>query len=266
MSFLGDRVRRVCGLRHVLVQMTLRDLHSQYAGSALGLLWSFVHPLVLALVLWYVFSFGLRAQQVSDAPFVVWLFCGLFPWTFYSTAVSACCASLAEQSFLVKKSGFCIALIPLVKIGSALCIHFGFLAILAVFALGHGVVPSWYWLQVLYYAACLCALLVGTGWLVAALNLFLRDVAQVVGVLLQMGFWLTPVFWVPENMPAAFTRWLWLNPVAYIVGGYRGSLLHGTGFWLSWDSALWFWGQVLLVGTLGLVVFRRLRPHFADVL
>ena len=71
MGFLWDRVRRVCELRHGLAQMTLRDLRSQYAGSALGLVWSFVHPLVMALVLWYVFSFGLRAQQVRDYPFVV---------------------------------------------------------------------------------------------------------------------------------------------------------------------------------------------------
>lgn len=266
MGFLWDRVRRVCELRHGLAQMTLRDLRSQYAGSALGLVWSFVHPLVMALVLWYVFSFGLRAQQVKDYPFVVWLFCGLFPWTFYSTAVSASCASLAEQSFLVKKTEFCIALIPIIKIGSALCIHAGFLLILGAFAVGHGVAPTWYWLQVPYYTAGLCALLVGTAWLVAALNLFLRDVAQVVNVLLQLGFWLTPIFWVPESMPAAFTRLLWLNPVAYVVEGYRFSILQRVGFWEDWPAAILFWAQALLLCAVGLVVFRRLRPHFADVL
>lgn len=266
MSFLGDRIRRVCELRHVLAQMTVRDLQTQYAGSALGLLWSYVHPLVMALVLWYVFAHGFRAQPVRDIPFAVWLFCGLFPWTFYNTAVGTCCGSLSEQSFLVKRTGFCVALIPMVKIASAFCIHLGFLAILAGFALANGVTPGLHWLQLPYYTLGLCVLLVGTGWLVSSLNLFLRDVAQGVNVLLQLGFWLTPVFWMPETMPVAFTRWLWLNPMAYLVEGYRNSVLHGAWFWQDGWGALRFWCQALGMGALGLGVFRRLRPHFADVL
>ena len=266
LSFLFLRVRRVLELRTLLAKMALHDLRTQFAGSTMGVVWSFVHPLVMALVLWFVFTFGIRAAPVEDVPFHVWLFCGIFPWTFFSEALSRSCVSLQEKSYLIKQPDFCVALIPTVSALSAALVHLVFLAILLAFALSAGIAPSWNWLQFAYYAGALLFLVVGLGWLLSSLHLFLRDTAQIVNVLLQLGFWLTPVFWHPDSMPREFTRHLDFSPVAYIIAGYRESLF-GTGwFWQHPSLAAIFWLESLLVFFGGLAVFRRLRPHFLDML
>ena len=265
-SFLCLRVRRVLELRTLLAKMAFHDLRTQFAGSVMGVVWSVVHPLVMALVLWFVFSYGIRSAPVENIPFHVWLFCGIFPWTFFSEALSRSCTSLQEKSYLVKQPDFCVALVPTVSSLSTALVHLVFIAILLVFALASGVSPSWHWLQLAYYAAALLFLSFGLGWLVSSLQLFLRDTAQVVNVLLQLGFWLTPIFWQPDSMPSAFTRHLDFSPVAYVIAGYRQSLF-GTGwFWQQPSLAAIFWVESLLVFFGGLLVFRRLRPHFLDMM
>ncbi len=266
LSFVYHRVRRVLELRTLLVKMAFHDLRTQFAGSAMGAVWSFVHPLVMALVLWFVFTYGLRAAPVEDVPFHVWLFCGIFPWTFFSEALSRSCVSLQDKAYLIRQPDFCMALIPTVSAISSALVHLVFIAILFVFALSAGIAPSWHWLQFAYYAGSLLFLLVGLGWLVSSLHLFLRDTAQVVSVLLQLGFWLTPVFWHPDSMPREFTRHLDFSPVAYVIAGYRDSLFGSSWFWQQPRLAAIFWAEALLIFFGGLAVFRRLRPHFLDML
>lgn len=264
--FLVLRIGRLLELRALIAHLVAHDLQTQFAGSVIGAVWSVIHPLVMALVLWFVFAFGVRSAPIEDVPFHVWLFCGIFPWTYFSTAVSGACTSLQEQSYLVKQPDFCIAVVPIVRVFSTLLIHFAFLVILVVFALTAGIAPSIHWLQFLYYTGSLTILCIGFAWLVSSLHLFLRDTAQIVNVLLQLGFWLTPIFWNPENMPAMFTRHLALNPAAYIIAGYRASLF-GTGwFWESPAAAGIFWAETIVVFAAGLFVFRRLRPQFLDLL
>lgn len=265
-QFLLARIRRLVELRTLLTRLVLHDLQAQFAGSLFGSIWAIIHPFVMALVLWYVFTFGVRSAPIEDVPFHVWLFCGLFPWTAFSTALSGACTSLQEQAYLVKQPDFCVALIPIVRVLSTALIHLAFLLILFGFALGAGIRPSLSWLQFLYYTPALILLSIGLGWLLSALQLFLRDTAQFVNVLLQLGFWLTPIFWNPAQMPAAFTRHLALSPIATLVAGYREALFGSAFFWQNPSLQTLFWIETLALFFGGLAIFRRLRPHFLDLL
>ena len=232
----------------------------------MGLVWSFVHPLVLALVLWFVFTCGIRSAPVDDVPFHVWLFCGIFPWTFFSTAVSASCSSLLDKAHLVRQPDFCVALVPMATVLSTAIVHLLFVVILLAFAVAAGVSPAWHWLQLPYFMSELAFVATGLGWLVSSLHLFLRDTVQVVNVLLQLGFWLTPVFWHPSSMPRAFTRHLAYSPIAHVIAGYRTSLFGSGWFWQNPQGEVIFWAEAMLLFLGGLLVFRRLRPHFLDML
>jgi lipopolysaccharide transport system permease protein/teichoic acid transport system permease protein len=109
-------------------------------------------------------------------------------------------------------------------------------------------------------------LALGISWIVSSLNVFLRDVGQIVAVVLQVGFWATPIFWDIQIMPKGFQTAIKLNPMFYIVQGYRESFIYFTPFWKHPFYTLYFWFAVLTVLFIGAIIFRKLKPHFSDVL
>jgi lipopolysaccharide transport system permease protein/teichoic acid transport system permease protein len=117
-----------------------------------------------------------------------------------------------------------------------------------------------------YYYSALVFLVLGLAWLFSALQVFHRDLGQALPVMLSLWFWLTPIVWTRDMIPEEF-RWATdYNPAAYLVQGYRESLLFRDPFWIDWTGALRFWGIAAAIFLLGSYVFRRLRPEFADVL
>jgi ABC-type polysaccharide/polyol phosphate export permease len=95
---------------------------------------------------------------------------------------------------------------------------------------------------------------------------FYRDLGQVIGMLIQIGFWITPIFWSPETLPEEFKFLFFFNPVSYVVMGYRNSLISKIWFWQEPWQTFYFWLLVFSLSIFGLFIFKRLRPHFADVL
>lgn len=252
--------------RYLIVSMVKRDLASQYVGSFLGILWSFIHPLALICVFWVVFSIGFKVQPVNDVPFVVWLTAGMAMWSVFSEIVNGSIGSVVSNANLIKKSVFPSQVLPFVKIVSALVTHSVFLVVLFLFILLQEMPFSFWFFQSIYYLVCMVVLALGLGWGLSALNVFVRDVGQVVAVLLQIGFWATPIFWDITIMPERVQFWLKFNPVFYIVQGYRDSFIYFVPFWNRPWMTLYYWIVALIVFATGALIFQKLKPHFADVL
>lgn len=264
-EFIRDLVRK----RLVIFQLARHDFHNRYVGSMLGLLWSFVQPLVMTLILWVVIGLISNNQTIRGVPFVLWLLVGMAVWNCFAESLTMATGVFQEYAFLVKKVQFQIAVLPLVKIISALAAHGIFMLIVIGILLVKGTPVSWYWLQIPYYLLALVFLLQGLSWITASLNVFVKDVAYIVNVLLQFGFWLTPIFWDNSIIPEPYQKYLIvlkLNPLAYIVEGYHNSLLIQVPFWADRFGTLYFWGVALAILALGAFLFRKLKPHFADVL
>lgn len=246
--------------------LAVNDIRARYLGSAFGWLWIFFLPLVNLGIMWFAFEHGLKASPISKVPFILWLITGMFPWTFFSDAVSTSTTSILEKSFLVKKVVFSVELLPLVKIvASSVLFLFLSLVMIAVFVL-YGSYPDMYWLQIPYYMICLCSLVMALAWFSSAVVVFYRDVGQIVSVGLQIGFWVTPIFWSPAILPDKLKFITFLNPMSYVVSGYRGVFITKEWFWDLPLQTLFFWSFVLFAFSLGLFTFKRLRPHFADIL
>ena len=130
----------------------------------------------------------------------------------------------------------------------------------------YGEMPSVYWLQSPYFIACSVLLILGLSWLTSALRVFIKDVGNFVGVVLQIGFWATPIFWSLDLVPEKYQYMIKLNPMAYIVNGYRDTFVNHVWFWENGEVALYFWGTTVILLVVGIIVFKRLRPHFGDVL
>jgi lipopolysaccharide transport system permease protein/teichoic acid transport system permease protein len=264
--FLGF-LTELLSKRHIILELTKRDFKQKYLGSYLGMLWAFVHPTIYILILWFVFQVGFKSQPMDNFPFVLWMLAGIIPWFFFSECLSTATTAVMENSFLVKKVVFSMGMLPLVKILSSLVIHLFFIAVIFIMFLIYGYLPSIYNLQVFYYLFATIVLLLGLSWLTSSLIIFLRDVGQIVTMVLQFLFWLTPLFWSAKILPPGINNLLKLNPVYYIVEGYREAFIYKVWFWEKhYMWTLYFWAVTGVIFVVGAVVFRRLRPHFADVL
>lgn len=268
-SFFNLFVRFLATLyqsRGLIIDLTHRDIRARYLGSYLNFVWAFIQPSVTILILWFVFEIGFRVPHVGNYPFILWLLPGIIPWFFFSDSLGSATQSILDYSYLVKKVVFKVSVIPVIKILSALFIHMFFLIALFIVFWASGNGPHLYSLQVFYYLFCMIVLLVGLSWITSALIIFVKDVGQVVAMILQFGLWVTPIFWDIKIMPQQYHSLMKLNPVFYITEGYRNSFLTGIWFWEypNWSMNFWFFTGFAFI--FGAVLFIKLRPHFADVL
>lgn len=260
-------LRHILESRELLMTLVKNDFKKQYLGSYLGLLWAFAQPLTFMLVIWFVFEIGFRSGPVTgDVPFFLWLISGMIPWFFFVDAVSAGTNAVLGNAFLVKKVSFRVSILPLVHIGSALIIHFVLVLFLIAMFLVYGFTPSIYWLQLPYFILCSVMLVLGISWITSAIRVFVKDIGNLVGVLLQMGFWATPIFWSMELVPDQYQQIIKLNPMYYIVDGFRSTLIGHVWFWEHHVLTPYFLIITSFLFIVGAIVFKRLRPHFGDVL
>ena len=261
---MGKLLRRN---KEIILDLAINDFSTKYAGSILGIFWAFFQPVITILVYWCVFEFGLKAQTpVENTTYIVWFATGMIPWFFFSDGVNAVTNSLLEYSYLVKKLVFDVNLLPIVKIISALFVHVVFVVLLLVLTLINNGPLSIHSIQLVYYVFCALVLSYAIGLITASAIPFFRDLSQVVNIVLQIGVWVTPIIWSYTIVPEQY-RWIVkLNPVFYIVEGYRGSIIGKEWFWEHPKVTVYFWmvtGVLLLLGRLS---FAKLKPHFADVL
>ena len=262
LTFFTDIIRE----RKVLFGLAKNDLKARFASSLLGGVWAFIQPLITLLVLWFVFEAGFKNPPVNNVPCIIWLAPAYLVWAFFSETLVAGTNCLMEYSYLVKKVNFRVSMIPMVKILSSAFIHVGFIAFIFFMLVACGVTITIYAVQVLYYFFCTCFLLLGFCWLLAAIAPFIKDVVNIVGVFVQIGFWVTPIFWSPDGMAEWVEKILQINPMFYICQGYRDCFIDHIWFWERGNINLYFWGISAVCFVLGAFLFRKLRPQFADVL
>jgi ABC-type polysaccharide/polyol phosphate export permease len=266
MNAIAAFLRLLYDRRRLITAMAARELRAQYVASSLGLLWTLIHPVVMITVFWFVFSVGFKARPLNDVPFVVWLTAGMAPWYIFSEIVSGSTGIVIAHAHLVKKTLFSSQILPFIKITSALVTHGIFLLVLLTLLLFQQMPISLYYLQALYYLFSLLVLSLGIAWGLAALNVFIRDVAQLVAVLLQIGFWVTPIFWDISMMSPKIQHLLKLNPIYYVVQGYRDSFITFQPVWSHLAYTAYYWAVTAVVLASGAYIFRKLRPQFPDVL
>ena len=164
---------------------------------------------------------------------------------------------------------FKISILPIVKVIAAVFIHLFFVAVMLVVAAIYGIYPTIYTIQLLYYSACLFILVLALCYSTCAIVVFFRDLAQIINILLQVGMWATPILWnmddVLKNSPSLQTI-IKINPLVYIVNGYRSALCEKQWFFEDFYSTMYFWIITVVLFGIGAMIFKRLKVHFADVL
>ncbi len=257
--------------RRLIWRLAKNDFKKRYAGSYLGIIWAMVPPVVQVLMYWFVFDriFG-NSRQIAgtgvDVPYVLFLTAGLVPWFFFSDALPSGTASLLEYNYLVKKVVFKISILPIIKITAALFVNVFFTAVLIIIAALYGYYPNLHYLQLIYYMFCEYVFVLGLCYATCSVVVFFRDLQQIIGIIIQVGIWATPILW---NIHDISDKWKWfvkLNPMAYIVEGYRMSIYGERWFWEHFYSSTYFWLVTVFIFVLSSLLFKKLKPMFSDVL
>jgi lipopolysaccharide transport system permease protein/teichoic acid transport system permease protein len=249
-----------------IYEIAKREFQARNKNTYLGIVWGYIQPLTYIFLLVLVFSIGLRANPGGDIPFIVYLISGMIAWQFFSATFSQVTEVVKSHSFLVKRGDFSLGILHIAKILSELIPHLVLLSVTVFVCWGNGIPPDIYTLQVLYYLVALFFLLLGLGWITSSTRIFVQDVSNIVSIITQFGFWFTPIIWNITKIPAKY-RWIVkLNPMCYIITGYRDSLIYKVPFWAHPHEALYFWFFTAAVLLIGVVIFRRLKPHFGEVI
>lgn len=259
--------------RKLVINLAKNDFKTKFAGSFFGTFWAFVQPVITVLVYWFVFEKGLKAGgQLTAAgievPFVLWLIAGLVPWFFFSDALGSGTNAMMEYSYLVKKVVFKISILPIVKVISSLFVHLFFIAFTVVLYAAYRYYPDLYTVQIFYYSFALFIFTLALVYGTCAIVIFFKDLTQIINIILQVGVWVTPIMWNIDTMQLnpVLIKIFKLNPLYYIVAGYRDALINKVWFFERPGLTLYFWAVTLLLLLIGTTIFKRLRVHFADVL
>ena len=259
-------LKHIVQSRELLLTLVKNDFKQQYLGSYLGLFWVFAEPLTFMVVIWFVFSYGFRAAPHGDTPYFLWLITGMIPWFFISNALSVGADAITGNAFLVKKVSFRVSILPLVQIGSALILHIALVCFLIAMFLVYGFKPSIYWIQLPYFIFSSIFFVLGISWFTSATKVFVKDIGKIIIVILQMAFWATPIFWSMEMVSIKYQWILKLNPLYYIIEGYRNTFINHIWFWEMQNVTIYFLSMSTFVFIFGAITFKRLRPHFGDTL
>jgi lipopolysaccharide transport system permease protein len=244
-----------------------RDIRGRYINSALGVWWAVIQPLALLALYTFVFSSIMSIKWTESAgagEFALYAFCGLLPWLAMSDALTRSSSILLDQTPLIKKVVFPTEILPVHLVLSALIVEIIGLAVFLVVVIVGGRLPGWSLLILPFVMALQFLFMTGVAWLLSTLALYLRDVRQVVGLVLTLWMFLTPIVYPASLVPARFRWVLDINPMTAIVGAYRAALLDDrmpapVPFALFAVIAL-----VLFVS--GHWLFMRTKPTFADLL
>ncbi len=251
--------------RGLIQSLVARELKARYRGSVLGIVWSFVNPLLLLSIYSFVFTTIMRNDQPGTRPYAVFMFCGLLPWTWFAASLTEATSSLITGGNLIKKVLFPAEVLPIVSV-LANMVHFLLgLVILAAFMIGfrhYPSAPALPWFPVVILVQLIFTL--GLAFALSALTVHFRDIRDLLANLLTLWFFATPIIY-PYFMPAV-ERFLWLfrlNPFYHLAVSYQEILFfdqfgHGRSLaLLALIAVLVFLG--------GYWLFDRLRDSFAEV-
>lgn len=252
----------------LLGQLVRRDVAGRYKGSMLGLLWSFLNPVVMLVVYTVVFSVVFKARwpggSESRTEFALVLFTGLMVFNFFSECVNRAPSLVVGNVNYVKKVVFPLELLAVVSLGTA---GFHFVVSLLVWLVFYVVffgLPHAAFLQLPLVLVPLVLLTAGLSWLLAALAAYLRDVGQVVSVFTTVLLFLSPVFFPVSILPPAYQGLVRLSPLTYIVEQTREVMVWGHG--INWQAWAGHTAVCAAIAWLGFAWFQKTRRGFADVL
>ena len=241
-----------------------------YQSHYLGLVWQFLNPAIQVGIYYFVFGLGLhQGKEVDGVPFIIWMLIGIIAWFFINSSILGSSNSIYSQVGLVSKMKFPVSILPSVNITSNFVSYRAMMGLLLVSMLIGGVTPTIYWLQYFYYLFCMIAFLFAFGILNSTITVLIRDYHIMLQSIIRLLFYLSGPIWNIQEMAQfkgkdTIVRLLELNPIYYIINGFRDSFLSKGWFWEKGTQTLFFWLVTILLLTVGSHLHMKFRARFVD--
>ncbi|MEC0494186.1 ABC transporter permease [Bacillus glycinifermentans] len=271
MNALVKVLKEVFSSLPLIMRLAVYETKSKYQMNYLGVVWQFLNPLIQILAYWFVFGTGIKGARadVDHYPFIIWMLAGIIPWFFISPTILDGSNSVYKRINLVSKMNFPISSLPAVVIASNLFSYLAMTFIYVLILLGSGHFPTLHWLQYFYFLFCMLAFMFSFSLLNSTISVLVRDYQFLLQAGTRLLFFLMPIFWDVAhslaNRPHVLAV-LKLNPLFYIIDGFRNSFLNGRWFFEDINYTLYFWLFTLLLLTVGSILHMKFRDKFVDFL
>ena len=247
--------------RELLKTNVKKDIRGKYKASFLGVLWSFINPLLQVLVYAIVFPYIMKVQTEN---YLVFLICGIIPWTWFTTVISQGTTCVTNNANLIKKVYFPREILP-ISIVTSEAVNFLISTIIIIaFVIFGGLGISKY---IIFYPIVLIAqyiLLIAISLIVSSISVYIRDLQHLIGVALQLLFYATPIVYSSETIPTEFHWILNINPMTYIINAYRDIFYNQTMIDVGSLLGLILISTIFVV--IGYLIFNKLQKGFAEQL
>ena len=255
--------KNVYAYRELLKTNVKKDIRGKYKGSFLGVLWSFLTPLLQVLVYWIVFPYLLGRAGTEDN-YLCYLVTGIIPWTFFTTAVTHGTTCIKVNSGIVKKVYFPREILPISQTVSALVNFFISCSIILIFCMGTGAGVSYHLIVLPVIAIIQFIFTLGVVLILSGLNVYVQDIEFAVQFIMNMGFYATPILYSMSLLPAGniLTTFITLNPLTVMVCAYRDIFLYHVFPDVMSLIYVTIFSIVLLI--IGFVIFYKLEKGFAE--
>lgn len=267
MNFINQVVKEQFNNINLIFRIAKYDMKSKYEPHYLGRFWQFLSPLLQILIYWFVFGIGIRGGSPIDGyAFFPWLIVGLVPWFYISTTINQGSNSIFSKLNLVTKMQFPISVLPSITVISNAFSFFIMLVfvggILAIYQINPGI----YLLQLPYFLFAVLVFLFAATLLFSTLSTIIRDFHLLLQSVMRMFLYLTPILWNVDQLPEIFVQVLKLNPLFYLIDGFRNTLLGNGWFFNDIVYSIYFWVITLFILFIGSYLHIKFRKSFIDYL
>lgn len=259
--------------RELIVRMASFENKGMYQVHYLGTFWQFLSPAIQVAIYWFVFGTIRGGAPVDGTPFFLWLIIGLIPWFFISPSIVQSSNSVYQKVGLVSKMNFPVSILPTIRIVGNSYQFFIMMVMLLIIALFYGVKPSIYNIQIIYYMICLFAFLFSFSILSSTIATLIRDYQTALQSMMRMLLYLSPILWNIDLITKTFTTMgplieniLKLNPLYYILEGFRDAILGREWFFNDPIYTLYFWSLTFGILYVGSKIHMKFRKNFVDYL
>lgn len=250
-----------------IFSITKYEIIEDNRDSRLGILWKIIDPLMQIFAYWFAFGVGIRGgKDVNGIPYINWMLAGIVSWFFLSASIRNGVNCIHKKTNIITKMKFPISILPTIEIAKQVFNHIFMLVIVYIFLLLNGTDIRIQNLNVIYYLFCGIAFSISFSMVLSVLNMFTRDIKKMVNASMRLLMYVTPILWTMDKLTVNIQNLMKLNPLYYVVEGYRNSFFSNVSILERYNELIIFWSIVIGLFILGSILMYKFKQKFIDLI